>query len=179
MFLKQLYSRWKVMFYIVAGFIFIQVFIMYKRVETIPFFIFDLYSGKAQASNSGVRISYYLDGKYFDTRQLSSRENETLIGSYDYYLALKSNQFYATDTMTIHNRFFGRVPNKLYQIIFNRLTNKEVNDSVYLNWWRRYFEQVAGHPVKSISRVSSTLIYYPIYKVVNDTISKINYEFSK
>ncbi|HEU0063910.1 MAG TPA: hypothetical protein VFQ58_02725 [Flavisolibacter sp.] len=165
------------MFYIVAVFICIQVFIMYKRVETIPFFIFDLYSGKARASNTGVRISYYLDGKYFDTHRLSSRESETLLGSYDYYLALKSNQFYAADTSTIHNRFFGRVPYNIYQIIFKRLTNKGVNDSIYLNWWRRYFEQVAGHPVNSISRVSSTLLYFPTYKVLNDTISHINYAF--
>ena len=165
------------MFYFVMVFICVQAFIMYKRVETIPFFIFDLYSGKAHLSDTGYYDRYYLNGKYFDTRKLSSREQETLLGSYDYYLKLKANGFFATDTMTIHNRFYGRVPNQLYNTIFDRLTNKEVNDSNYLNWWRRYFIQVSNQRVDSIVKITSRIDYKPDFKVMNDTVSMIKYEF--
>ena len=165
------------MFYFVLVFICIQAFIMYKRVETIPFFIFDLYSGKARLSDTGYYDRYYLNGKYFDTRKLSSREQETLLGSYDYYLNLKANGFYATDTSTIHNRFYGKISSGLYRTIFDRLTNKQVNDSIYLHWWRSYFMQVSHHPVDSIVKITSRIYYKPDYKIMQDTVSMVKYEF--
>jgi hypothetical protein len=177
MFLKELYSKWKGMFYFVLVFICVQAFIMYKRVETIPFFIFDLYSGKAHLSDKGYYDRYYLNGNYFDTRKLSSREQETLLGSYDYYLHLKANGFYATDTTTIHNRFYGRLPVHLYKTVFDRLTNRQVNDSIYLYWWRKYFMQVSHLQIASIVKITSSIYYKPEFKVMKDTISIIKYEF--
>jgi len=177
MFLKHLYQKWKAMFYFVLVFICVQAFIQYKRVETIPFFIFDLYSGKARLSDTGYYDRYYLNGNYFDTRKLSSREQETLLGSYDYYLHLKANDFYATDTMTIHNRFYGRIPGHLYKTVFDRLTNRKVNDSAYLYWWRAYFEQVSNQKVDSIVKITSRISYKPEYRVMKDTVSIIKYAF--
>ena len=170
MFLKLLYTKWRSMFYFVLIFICVQAFILYKRVETIPFFIFDLYSGKAHLADTGYYDRYYLNGTWFDTRKLSSREQETLLGSYDHYLQLKANHFFATDTMVIHNRFYGKVPDHLYKTIFERLTNKDVNDSIYLNWWRRYFIQVSNQPVDSIIKITSSIYYKPDYKVMKDTV---------
>ena len=177
MFLMHLYKKWKPMFYFLLVFICIQSFILYKRVETIPFFIFDLYSGKAHLPDTGYYDRYYLNGKYFDTRKLSSREQETLLGSYDYFLKLKANGFYATDTMTIHKRLYGRVSDHLYKTIFDRLTNNQVNDSIYLYWWRKYFEQVSHQHIDSIVKITSSIYYKPDFKVLTDTVSIVKYEF--
>ena len=166
------------MFVLVILFIVVQIYIMYKGVETVPFFIFNLYSGKIQPSDTTRLATFYINGKKFNTDNLINREQETLLGSYDYYIKLRSSGFIATDTSTINKRFKGKVPLTLYKCIYNRLTNAWVNDSIYLYWWRKYFSQVSHQHIDSITIISTPIYWKPDYIVAKDTLSITKYVFN-
>jgi hypothetical protein len=167
------------MFVVVVLFIIVQIIILIKGVETVPFFIFNLYSGKITPADTTRMVTYYLNGKKFNTEHLINREKETLLGSYDYYLKLRSGDFLATDTNTINKRFKGKIPDQLYHIIYKRLTNARVNDSIYLYWWRNYFSQVTDQHIDSITIITSSIYWKPDYYPANDTLSIQKYVFAK
>lgn len=177
MFLKKLYHQWPKMFYVVLLFITAQAFFMYKGVETVPFFLFSMYAVKLPPSNTTYSITVYVNGKKAIADNIISRESETLMGSFDYYMSLKNRHFLATDSATIAKRFKGRLPEKLYNMIYNRLTNNTVNDSLYLNWWGKYLSQVLHKKVDSFALVGSSLLLKPRLRLLKDSIFIVRYAY--
>src|SRR5690242_10866955 len=107
MLLKDLYAKWKPMFWMVMAFMLFQGFFMYKGIQSVPFFLFNMYSTRIAGSDTSPVYTVYLNGKLFPVDRLSGRERETLLGSFSYYQKLKDNNFHATDSLTISQRFNG------------------------------------------------------------------------
>jgi hypothetical protein len=175
MFLKRLYHQWRPMFWVVIIFIICQVLFMYKAVETIPFFLFNMYSTRQQPLDTTYRTTIYINGKYFNTDNISGHERETLLGSLAYFRKLKDHGFYATDSQTIKNRFSGKVPSALYNTFYKRLTNTSVTDKLFYNWWCKYLSRVARREADSFTIIQSGVIWNPSYHALKDTVSSFSY----
>jgi len=174
MFLQQLYRHWRKMFYVLLVMALAQAFFMYKAVETVPFFLYNMYSTRQHNGDTAYRTAIYLNGRLFDATQLSGHEQETLFGSLAYFKKLKANRYFATDSATVAHRL-RRLPTGLYRSAYDRLTNTSVSDSAFLGWWARYLAQVSGTRVDSFALVESTVLWKPGYRVLKDTVSLINY----
>jgi len=171
MFLKKLYREWRTAFYAVVVFALLQAFFMYKAVETVPFFLYNMYSTPQLHRDSTTRVLVTINGTPFDPATLSGREQETLIGSFDYFERLKKNNFYATDSATISKRLKNKLPSGLFKSVFGRLTNRSVNDSVFLEWWGRYLSEVSGRRVDAFTIVRSSVAWTPAPVLLHDTLS--------
>lgn len=176
MFLKDLYRRWRTMFYMVLLFLFGQFYFMYKGIETMPFFLMHMYSAPDTTVNSFHEKHLFINGKKFDIRSLSDRETETLMGSLDYFSNLKKSNFYATDTNSIRKRFKKRLPAKWYNYVYQKLTNASLNDTTYLNWWCRYASKVCGEKVNSFYLINTTIVCDPFFHSLTDSALIIKYD---
>lgn len=175
MFIRKLYNRWPAMFYTVILFLAAQLLFMYKAIETVPFFLLTMYSNPTPVQDTIKKTSLYINGKKSDVKSLSDREGEILLGSLGYFLELKKNNFYATDTTTINKRFQGRLPASWYHYIFKNLTNTSVTDTVYLEWWCRYASKVFKEKVDSFSLFQSTIVWQPYYHSLHDSNLVLKY----
>lgn len=174
MFISLLYHKWRSMFYVVIVLILGQAFFMYKGVQSMPFFLFFMYAGKTHASDTSSKTTIYVNDKMFTARMVN-REAETLLASLGFYKGLKKNNLFAVQPATIEKRFRGRIPDNLYNVFFERLTNTNINDSMFYNWWGKYLSQVTGEKVDSFSIITSTVIWKPVYTELNDTIELIHH----
>lgn len=175
MFLKKLYSQWRSMFYFLLVLIACQVFFMYKGVETIPFFLFHMYSTRQPALDTTIQTKIFIRGKEFDTRKLTGREKETLMGSLSYFYRLRENNFHATDSATIASRLKGILNPGMYDKVYSRLTNSKIDDKVFFDWWQKYLSRVSGQTADTFSILKSTIIWQPSYRALNDTVSLFEY----
>jgi hypothetical protein len=174
MFLQDLYRHWKKMFYALLVLALAQAFFMYKAVETVPFFLYNMYSTRQHNGDTSYRTAVYLNGHLFNTAHLSGHEQETIFGSLSYFKKLQSQHYFATDSITVAHRL-KLLPAGWYQAGFDRLTNTSVSEGQYLDWLARYLAQVSGEAVDSFSLVTSTVLWKPAYRLVQDTVSLINY----
>jgi hypothetical protein len=148
---------------------------MYKGVETIPFFLFNMYGTRHINKDTTYNIVIYVNDKELDKSKLNGREKESLFGSLNFFEQLKKNNFLAVDPKIIEKRFKGRLSQNLYNIIYKRLTNYEITDSAFFNWYAKYLSQVAGQQTDSFAILRSSVIWKPHFKQLNDTVSFIKY----
>jgi len=148
---------------------------MYKAVETIPFFLYNMYSTRQQVTDTTYTTSIFINGRPFNSNSLSGYEKETLMASLSYYKKLKEHRFYATDSQTIKNRLSGKIPSGWYNVFYNRLTNTSVNENKFFSWWTKYLSRVSGQKVDSFSIIQSSAIWIPSYQLLHDTVSRISY----
>ncbi|MFL5741805.1 MAG: hypothetical protein ACJ75B_16400 [Flavisolibacter sp.] len=163
------------MFWVVIIFLLLQFLFMFKAVQTVPFFLFNMYSTRLVNYDTSYFNTVYVNGKRFPIERFSGRERETLIGSLEYFRKLKGNGYRANDSATIARRFSHTLPSSLYHLVYNRLTNQPLNDGMYFSWWRRYLEQLTNQRVDSFSIVQSRIIWTPYFHHLNDTVSLIKY----
>lgn len=175
MFLQALYRHWRKMFCAVVVLAVAQVFFMYKAVETVPFFLYNMYSTPQRNGDTSHRTTIYLNGHRFDASKLSGHEEEMLMGSLSYYKKLKAQRYFATDSLTAARRLQAIMPAGWYDQAFGRLTNTGISEDIFLHWWASYLAQVSGQRVDSFSLVESTVFWKPKYYEANDTLSLINY----
>jgi hypothetical protein len=175
MFLAALYKKWKLMFWAVIMFIIAQAFFMFKAVETVPFFLFNMYSTKQKNFDTSYYNTVYVNGQIFPLDHLSGREREILLGSLAYYRKLKTRRFLATDSATIAGRFLNKLPPGWYNLAYERLTNKTVTDSIFLNWWTRYLSKISGQKPDSFTIIQSRIAWKPHFHHLHDTVSLITY----
>jgi hypothetical protein len=148
---------------------------MYKAVETIPFFLFNMYSTRQHQNDTTYSTSIYINGNPFNVNTLAGYEKETLLGSLSYYRKLKENGFFATDSQTIRKRLEGKIPGSWYDLFYKRLTNTSVNDEQFFNWWSKYLSRVSDQKVDSFSIIQSSVVWKPAYHLLHDTVSRISY----
>ena len=166
------------MFIVVVAFMLMQFFFMYKAVETVPFYLFTMFAPKSDLKDTTYRTTVFINGKKLNTEILPNRENEVLFGSFEYYQSLRTRNFIATDTTTIRKRFRNKLKGEWYDLVYNRLTNKNVTDSLFLNWWGRYLSRVIKEKICSLSIVRSSVITWkPSFKVREDTVTYFNHIF--
>lgn len=175
MFLKRLYQQWKTMFWVVILFMICQAFFMYKAVETIPFFLYNMYSTRQHTLDTTYATVITVNGKEFNTDRLSGYEKETLLASLSYFRKLKDHGYYATDTQTIKNRLSGTIPDRWYNLFYKRLTNDLVNEKMFFSWWMKYLSRVSQQKVDSFTIIQSSIIWNPSYHPLSDTVSRISY----
>ncbi len=176
-FLKQLYLHWRMMFYFFIFFLLSQLFFTYKGIESVPFYLSTMYSGKYNVRDTTYKTDLYVNGKWLDPDKVPNRTKEILMGSFDYFEYLKWSHFIATDTNTIRKRFRNILPSAFYHLIFERLTNTKVDDRKYINWLARYLQELTGEKIGSIAFIRHTIVWKPKFSELNDSAQILSYTF--
>jgi hypothetical protein len=175
MFLRLLYQKWKTLFWILVVMMGLQAFFMFKGVETVPFFLYSLYSLPLTPADTTAKTVILINGKAFEADRLTSREQETLMASFSYYQYLRQHGFLATDPATIEKRLSGKLPRSWYPAAYHKLTNSSVNDTLFLHWWVKYLSRVSAEKIDSVSMFQTHIAWKPQYHPLNDTIFNFHY----
>jgi hypothetical protein len=95
---------------------------------------------------------------YFNTKRLSNREYELLIGSVENYAKLKS---LGDQTSLLVKKRFNSLGNKAVVFADNQLVNDSQSIQKYSRWWARYFSEVTGKRNEIVSLASFDLAFTP------------------
>lgn len=161
MFLKRIYKEWRLLFWVLLLFIGAQVFFMAKAIETVPFFLYNMYSKDHRPVDS---IAVYLARTpygYVNTKQLSGREEEMLMGSIGYYCNLHRDG--DGTTQSVEKRFKGIMPSPLYHSLQRQLVNDSTALKAFPNWWRNYLRSVMNNDYQFVEVVRSYVYNRPPY----------------
>jgi hypothetical protein len=141
MFIKRLFSEWRVLFWIVLVLILAQLFFMYKGIENVPFFLYHMYGQKHSHKDSATVLLVKTENGYIRNKSFSNRQEELLFNSAGYWLWLKNS---ARDTIlpVVESRFKGRVPASMYTWLEKQLSNGSAAVDSFPAWWSRYFYSI-------------------------------------
>lgn len=169
LFLKQIYRDWKPFFWMLLLLMGGQAFFMLKKIQNLPFFLYEMYSRDHQPRDSfAVYLIKTPDG-YFNHKSLSGREQEMLMNSLAYYNNLQRDGDGVL--ITVEKRFRSRLPGSLYRYVQDQLGNDSLAMRQFPQWWGRYFNEVAGKHWDSVAVVRS-FVYRktPFPKSASDSV---------
>ena len=161
MFLRQLYRRWRFLFWVVLAWMTAQVFFMVKGIENVPFFIYSMFSTPHLARTSYPVVLMRSEKGYVDPFQFSNRQVELLINNIPFYSDMRQKGYADDINPTIEKRFAGRVPPQKLRNIYARLSNDSLRISAYPAWWQRYFQRIAPKDLNAVSLVSTSVRFTP------------------
>ncbi len=171
MYLSKVYRDWKFLFWLIITGMVLQAYSMYKGIENVPFFLHNMFSTTHAAADS---VKVYLvktNAGYFNTSNLSGRENEMLMNNVAYYHDRSRNRFRDPLIPTVESRFKDRVGDSTYQYLRGSLSNSIRSFEKFPAWWGRYFMQVQARSFPEITLVSTFIYFQPsIYKSSVDEI---------
>ncbi len=103
---------------------------------------------------------------YYNTKQLSGREQEMLVNPIGLYISLKNTG--DGNKININNRFSSTTTkNYLYKMLCN--DSEAVQQ--FPQWWLSYYKQIAKPKEDSVTVVKSSVsTTYPYLKSTNDSI---------
>jgi hypothetical protein len=118
-----------------------QAFFMYKGIENVPFFLYNMYAGSHPGADSQAVYWVKTPAGYLNNRRFSNRQQELLYNTPGYYAALRSSP---RDTVlqVVDTRFAGRVSPGLYAYMVGSLSNGPAAIDGFPAWWGRYFRSV-------------------------------------
>jgi hypothetical protein len=162
MFLQRLYKEWRLAFWLVLVFITAQVFFMAKAVETVPFFLYNMYSRDQRPVDSiPVTLIRTADG-YLNHKELSGREEEMLMNPVGYYINLGRHG--DGTASAVEKRFKGILPASLYTACYGRLVNDSSRMKAFPLWWRNYLSAVVDNRYEVVELVRSKVSAKAPYK---------------
>jgi hypothetical protein len=166
LFLKTLYTEWRLLFYAVILFILAQTFFVYKGIENIPFFLYYMY-GQTHPKKDSINIVLIKTKEgYFNPKKLSGREQEMLLNSVDYYVSLKKRG--DGNKINIANRFSSISTRNYFE---KMLCNDSAALKKFPQWWLSYYTQVVNPLGDSVTIVKSTVsTTYPYSKSSTDSV---------
>jgi hypothetical protein len=170
MFLKKVYKTWPALFWAILLFIVAQAFFMYKGIQTIPFFIYSMFSTPHPVQDSAEVVLIKTGNEYISPFNFSNREAEMLINNVPYYSALKQQ---GTDILvpTIESRFKNRLSPQNYQWVLSGLINDTAAVNRYTQWWASYFATVQPNIKGRVDVVKSYMLYTPaLHKSPTDSL---------
>ena len=140
----KLYKRRRWLFFVVAAFCLGQGFFMVKGVETVPFFLFGMYS----EPNEGQRVYQGLmveeDGQALDLSALPGLQKDLILTPLYRYVALHEVQFEDPIKPAVRKRFEHRLSADTYLTFRERLSNAPADRERFHQWFRSYLESVYG-----------------------------------
>ena len=140
----KLYKRKRWLFFIVAAFCIGQGFFMVKGVETVPFFLFGMYS----EPNDGERVYHGLmveeDGQPLDLSALPGLQKDLILTPLYRFLELHEVQFEDPIKPVVRKRFEERFSPNTYLLVRERLSNAPADREAFYQWFRRYLEATYG-----------------------------------
>lgn len=146
------------MFWTVIALLALQSFFMAKGIENVPFFLYHMFSDDHEPKQQYAVKAIKIGDVYYDHNQLSNREYELLIGSADWYLALKEKGDPLKQTIQRRTAGLGE---KTYQYFIRQLTNDSLALNKFPAWWADYFYLVTGIREREISLVTYQVTYNP------------------
>ncbi|MEO5646989.1 MAG: hypothetical protein ABIQ56_01435 [Chitinophagaceae bacterium] len=114
---------------------------MFKGIENIPFFLYHMFSTKHQPQSSYLILAIKTDKGFFDSKSLSNREYELLIGSAEHYAKLQTT---GDPTSKLIDSRFGKMGSELTNYANKHLVNDSISIEQYPRWWARYFTKITG-----------------------------------
>lgn len=120
-----------------------QAFFMTKGVETVPFFLFGMYSEPVeQAVPRGLMIEE--NGQPLDLGELSGLQKDAILTPVYRYLRLHDAHFEDPILPAVRKRFEGSVSAETYFTLRERLSNAPADKENFHRWFRSYLESVYG-----------------------------------
>ena len=163
MFVSKIYKEWRSFFWMVITFLVGQFYFVAKGIETIPFFLYHMFSAPHPASDTVVVMLVKTPNGYLNLSKSGGRAVEMLMNN----TALYNERLYtgSTDplTSTVNNRFRDRVGSNTFQYLEHSLLNHRDDFAAYPEWWKRYYEQVHRWSSDSVSLVSSKVYFKPFF----------------
>jgi hypothetical protein len=170
-YLKILYKEWRALFWGVMTAILLQFIFMSKAIETVPFFLYNMF-GFAHPSKQSYKVMMVkTDQGYINPYQLSNREEELLLNNILYYKKLQQLKGIDYVVPVIHQRFDRFFSNAFVQYAQRQLANDSTTLAAYPSWWKRYYTTCGLPLTHSVTLVESEVKYFPRYeKLPNDSI---------
>lgn len=149
-YLTQLYKRRRPLFFVVLAFCVGQGFFMVKGVETVPFFLFGMYSEPMpeQVMYSGIMVEE--DGEALDLSSLPGLRKDMIITPVERYLLLSQQQFEDPILPVVRKRFEDHVPASTYFTLREHLSNAPADRPAFYAWFRSYLEATYGRPMGTL-----------------------------
>ncbi|HMO60645.1 MAG TPA: hypothetical protein PKC39_04545 [Ferruginibacter sp.] len=170
MFLKKVYTTWPALFWGILIFIGAQAFFMYKGIQTIPFFIYSMFSTPHPVQDSVEVVLIKTENGYISPFNFSNREAEMLLNNVPYYSLLKQQGSDIT-LPTVESRFKNRLSPPLYQRVLQALVNDSAAVNRYPQWWAKYFTSVQAVNRGTVQLVKSYMLYQPaLHKSPKDSV---------
>ncbi len=169
MFLKRLYKEWRLLFWVLIGFMLAQVFFMAKGIQNVPVFLYNMYSTVHQPMDSFPVILIKKNGGYVNHKQLSGREQEMLLNSVSFYLNLKRTGDSGM-LQSVDDRFNRFSSSKTLNYLHRHLVNDGTSLSTFADWWQRYYQAITGD--KQPVTVVRSYVYFkaPYTKSTSDSV---------
>ena len=136
-----------------------QAFFMYKGIENIPFFLYDMFSFAHQPRDSFQVYLLKIPKGYINTKEWSGREEEILMNNISYYEKLQKGPDFINSA--VERRFRNRFPEPMYNYLLKSLSNEHSAVLLYPGWWKKYYAAVEPGKYKVVQVVKSYVSYSP------------------
>ncbi|HRN94636.1 MAG: hypothetical protein KF706_02070 [Chitinophagales bacterium] len=142
-FLGQLLKNDKITFALIVLFILGQTFVTWRGVEWFPFLNYGMYSGKALKADTVEVIALKLNGKQIDISRFPHMQFAITQSTFNWYAALKQNNFSDTISKVFDTRFKDRISDNNYHYLASKILNDSVKVQTYPTWLMHYLQNDA------------------------------------
>jgi|GEM_PF-2329374 len=162
--LKQ--TDYKVYFF-VLGFIFIQLFLTFLKLEVTPFFLYGMYSEKIAVSDTFSEISITVNDKTLESYNSPMRERYLLETNMVNYEEMKTNNHVDILKSRIEKRYPFIYNSALYPFIKEKIYNSSQSQEQYKTWLRRKCLKIANITDGEVKVIRTTYL-------INKTTLQLN-----
>ena len=174
LFLVKVFKQSKILFAIFCCFICIIFYFNYKGIETTPFFIWAMYSGKmAPKKEYKIVTVTYNENKVFNLPHTFQEPKLMMIYfTINHYRKIENNnmtdplQNILTGTLLPHYPFLVAVE--------DRLVSKPEDNARYLQWLKKYLQSIVSISINNVT-VYERMMHYNINSKLVEDSSKILY----
>lgn len=149
-YIKEVYSGNKTMFYALLFFSFLQLFFIYKGVETFPFLNYGMYSEVHTEVKQCKKVKIWINNQPFDFDNNSCINQSFLANNISYYHQLQQNNFNDPINDVIEKRFGDN------KYIKSKLANNVSNDFIY--WLKRYLNNKTNIDINNVKVMIGDII---------------------
>lgn len=139
---------------------------MYKGISNIPFFLYYMYGQNHPKKDSIDVILIKTPTGYYNTKNLSGREEELLLKTVDFYIKLKKGGDF--NLLNIKNRFTSPQIKHFFE---KAIGNDTISVKQFPAWWASYYKQIALPNQDSVTLVKSSIsTTFPYLKSKTDSV---------
>lgn len=153
-FLGHLWKKDKVTFAIIVLFILGQTFVTWRGVEWFPFLNYGMYSGIAPKADTTEIIELELNGSEIKISQLPIMQFAITQSTFNWYSALKQNNFSDTISKVFNIRLKGKISTESYTYLASKILNDSLKAQTYPAWLMHYLNSSATRINGNITTVA-------------------------
>ena len=156
-YLGKLYQKDKTIFTFATLFIGLSVFANAIRLETSPFFLWNLYALKQSPKQEYTIYEIrYNEGKLLNFQHTwRAPQQQFLTGPLFYYAEMKANG--GIDPLQIYLEHFWIKKHPFYKYLITRLYNTRSDYNAFPAWYKNYLSSIEKRPIENVYILKKTL----------------------